>query len=283
MTGHHDGWPTDGFASWIGRQYRAEDIITPALVARFLATVPGLPQGPADGHLPPCLHWCLAPAAEPAERLGRDGHPALGLHLPPVPLPRRMWAGGDIEFHAPLRTGDPVMRLSTIEKIERKQGRSGALAFVTVLHELSTPRGPALSERHHLVYREAAASGTSGPSPAGDVPAGPPARRVATDPVLLFRYSALTFNGHRIHYDHPYATGVEEYPGLVVHGPLMATLLAALGEETLGSLSRFSFRGRAPLFCGEEMMLFRQREGIGAALELRAGGDRRLVMTAEAG
>ncbi len=281
MKQHGANWPVDGFANWIGYQQTCTDNVTDGLVRRFFATVPGLAARPVETPLPPGFHWCLAPLAEPADRLGSDGHPALGLHLPPVPLPRRMWAGGDIAFHDGLAIGDEVTRVSTIKSIARKTGRSGELVFITVRHDLSTGRGPALVETQNIVYRDPPGNGakqTQDPPPA--VEAGE--TRWATDPVLLFRYSALTFNGHRIHYDHPYATGDEGYPGLVVHGPLMATLLAGLAEAELGRIRRFSFRGRAPLICGETMDLQCRPAGNGAELELRCAEDGRLVMTAQA-
>lgn len=273
-------WPEDGFESWIGRQEIDSEQITRSLVERFLSVVPA--RDAAAERLPLCLHWCLAPIAEPAGQLGPDGHPKLGTHLPPVPLPRRMWAGGQLEFHDDLRIGDDAQRLSTIRSIERKSGRSGTLVFVTVQHEIRTIRGLAVNEMQDLVYREP--PGAPQQKPAGN-PANAPSAgaklRIATDPVLLFRYSALTFNGHRIHYDAPYAMQVEGYPGLVVHGPLMATLLANLARQELGRLTQFSFRGRAPLFCGETLELFATAKGKGLELEARSGDDGRVVMTAE--
>ena len=274
-------WPKDGFSDWMGRRQTGEDTITPGLVERFMATVPGLQGHALDAALPPCIHWCLAPLVEPAERLGHDGHPALGLYLPAIPLPRRMWAGSDLEFHDDLKTGDAVTRRSTIESVERKQGKSGDLGFVTLRHDLSTSRGLAVVERQTLVYRDPAGDGSFSSARSGGKPA-PDGVRIATDPVLLFRYSALTFNGHRIHYDHPYATGVEGYRGLVVHGPLIATLLANLARDRLGRLRRFSFRGRAPAICGEVLVLRCQGRDSGADLDAHSAADGRLIMTAEA-
>jgi 3-methylfumaryl-CoA hydratase len=275
MTTGKPGWPENGFSDWIGRRESGTEILTPSLIARFRAVVPGLAPGDA---VPPCLHWCLAPIADPAEGLGHDGHPRLGTHLPPIPLPRRMWAGGTIEFVDAMRPGDEVTRVTTIRSIERKSGRTGELAFVTLDHEVRTGRGVAIREAQDIVYREPAGEAGSG---AAEPAAEWPRARFATDPVLLFRYSAITFNGHRIHYDHPYATGVEGYRGLVVHGPLIATLLANLARKELAAVSSFRFRGRAPLICGETLELFCRAEGTGLALEARSG-DGRLVMTAEA-
>ena len=276
-------WPDNGFADWVGYRQEGVDILTQGLVERFAATVPSCAQEGQSPALPLCLHWCLAPLAEPASRLGPDGHPALGLHLPPIAHARRMWAGGALSFHDGLRIGDEVRRLTTIRSIERKTGRSGPLVFVEVQHEFSTARGPAVTERQDLVYRlpaeqsaaPAAGSTSSGASATAEA-------TIATDPVLLFRYSALTFNGHRIHYDQPYATGVEGYRGLVVHGPLIATMLANLANRTLDGIRTFEFRARAPLICGETLALHVARTDAGCALEARCAEDGRLIMAAKA-
>ncbi len=244
---------------WIGRSAEAEDIVTPRLVEGFRATFDPHLAAVGDGECPLALHWCLAPGAAPMAELGPDGHPAKGGFLPPVPLPRRMWAGGEIETFGPLRLGDRIARRSTISGVEHKAGRSGPLCFVTVRHEFLTGRGPALAERHDIVYRDTERSlpenGEKTPHREAPPDAGPTpdlAWQIEGSPVLLFRYSALTFNGHRIHYDAPYVTGVEGYPGLVVHGPLQATLLfnlaAVLGGRTP---SRFRYRAIAPLIAGE--------------------------------
>lgn len=239
-------------SAWIGRSETAPpETLTPGLLDRFRATL--APHLGETGAAPAGIHWCLSPPAVSAAGLGPDGHPAKGGFLPPVPLPRRMWAGGELEFLDPLRAGDTVTRTSRIADIQTKTGRSGALCFVTVAHELSTTRGLALRERHDIVYRPAAAA----PAPA----AAPDARegadtewQIVVDPVLLFRYSALTFNGHRIHYDEPYAREVEFYPGLVIHGPLQATLMLNLAAAQGGGLPRrFAFRGRSPA-CGPQTM-----------------------------
>jgi 3-methylfumaryl-CoA hydratase len=253
---------------WIGRSREAEEVITPRLVEAYRATLTPHLAPVEAGEVPLALHWCLAPELAPTGALGPDGHSLGSGFLPPLPLPRRMWAGGEVEILAPLHTGDRVTRRSTIADISLKEGRSGALCFVTVRHALATERGIAIRERQDLVYRAAIAAG-AGPAPSSPVPETPQRPdltwRVEATPLLLFRYSALTFNGHRIHYDHPYATGVEGYPGLLVHGPLQATLLLNLAAS-LGSRAprRFSYRATAPLVAGQPFELRGLRDSAGA-------------------
>jgi 3-methylfumaryl-CoA hydratase len=237
---------------WIGRSSEAEDLITPRLIGGFRATFAPYLAPSGKDEAPLGLHWCLAPDAEPMAGLAPDGHAARGSLLPPVSLPRRMWAGGEVELWAPLRLGDKILRRSTIADIKAKQGRSGPLCFVTLRNEFSTARGLALSERHDIVYRTSPASG-SPPSSAARPEQLQTERswRVPASPVLLFRYSALTFNGHRIHYDEPYATGAEGYPGLLVHGPLQATLLLNLTATSGATMPfRFSYRALSALIAG---------------------------------
>lgn len=268
--------------SWIGRTAEATDIVTPRLADEFLATfAPHIgpeedgPEngGPRNGGAPLGIHWCLSPAIAPATGLGADGHPAKGGFLPPVPLPRRMWAGGELEVRGALRVGDTVVRRSRIEDVAVKSGRSGTLCFVAVRHEYDAGRGVAISERHDIVYRDATPPASSAPPAPGPEPR-PAARApvdlswvVRADPVLLFRYSAMTFNGHRIHYDLPYVTKTEGYAGLVVHGPIQATLLlhmaARLGQ---GAPARFSYRGQSPLIAGQDFAV-RGTVGPGGAVE----------------
>lgn len=282
MVEQDTGWPINGYKDWIGRRHVGTDRITDGLIERFRVTVPlaGLTSDTAT--VPPCIHWCLAPISESAANLGPDGHPALGLHLPPIPLSRRMWAGGKLHFQDTLAPGDEVKRVSVIQSIDRKEGRTGPLVFVTVSHEISTQRGLALTETQDIVYRDPTGDiGKRVDAFSNDRPAQPPRASIETGPILLFRYSALTFNGHRIHYDHPYATGVEGYDGLIVHGPLMATLLANLAHGELGRLETFRFRSQSPLICGERLELFVRQAAKGLELEARAG-DGRLVMTATA-
>lgn len=247
------------FSEWIGRRSEAGDVITPRLVASYRAIFGDRLAPVGEGEAPYGIHWCLSPAIAPMDALGADGHPALNRDLPPVPLPRRMWAGGVVETIAPLREGDVVRRRSTIADVSRKQGRSGELWFVVVEHEHHTPRGLAVRERHDIVYREAAAPGAAPASPPPAMEAPQPSDGdwlVETPTTLLFRYSAITFNGHRIHYDLPYATGEEGYPGLVVHGPIQATLLLNRAASLLGGAPRrFAYRGLAPAFAGRPLLV----------------------------
>ncbi|QHQ34134.1 FAS1-like dehydratase domain-containing protein [Algicella marina] len=238
-----------GWQDWVGREEVAEDVLTPETLRRFTATLEGVVPLPAH---PLCLHWCLAAPALPASALGQDGHPAKGGFLPPIPLPRRMWAGGEITFHAPLPLGTAITRTSRIAAIREKQGRTGPLVFVEVAHEFSAGNTMLVSEVQTLVYRT--------PAPLHRPQAegmGTPTVSLTPDATLLFRYSALTFNGHRIHYDEPYARTVEGYPGLVVHGPLVATLLANLAEAQAGrSLRHLTYRGASPAIADETLHLF---------------------------
>ncbi len=234
-----------------------EDIVTPRLVAEYRATLePNLGPVPA-GDAPLALHWCLAPPASPMATLGPDGHAAKGEFLPPIPLPRRMWAGGTIATATPLRLGDHVRRRSTISDVSVKQGRTGTLCFVSVRHELSTDRGIVLTEQQDIVYRDATTASPAAAAPkeaAAEITVRPAdlTWHVDASPILLFRYSAMTFNGHRIHYDHPYVTEVEGYPGLIVHGPLQASLLFNLAATLGGGVpAQFRYRGMSPLFAGQ--------------------------------
>lgn len=231
---------------WVGRQETASDLITPCLVDQFLSTITTARQ--KQGQAPFGIQWCMAPHAAPLDQLGHDGHPAKGDFLPPVPYEQRMWAGGEVTFHAPLLIGDLVTRRSTIMDIQAKTGKSGALCFVTVNHEYLVDDVVRINERHDIVYRDIASTAQRPTTRKVDLPKAEALAWTDPDPTLLFRYSAMTFNGHRIHYDHPYATKVEGYGGLVVHGPLQAILMATLAENTLGKpLKRFAYRGVTPL------------------------------------
>jgi len=237
---------------WLGRTEEAEDVATAQSVAAMSATLDRDDPPPAAGDALPALwHWMYCTPKTRRSRLGRDGHPERGGFLPPVSLPRRMFAGGRFTFHAPLRVGARVRRVSEIADVVEKIGRSGPLVFVTVRHVYHGPVGVALEEEQDLVYRgDAGGAGDGRGAAQGPAPGTPWRRRIEPDPVTLFRYSALTFNGHRIHYDRPYATGVEGYPGLVVHAPLIATWLVELVREHAGNrpIGTFRFRARRPLF-----------------------------------
>ena len=241
--------------AWIGRSETDEDVALRAPAMRLAATLDRtdlIARLEAPGAtLPPCWHWLYFLPRAPQSTLGRDGHPQRGGLLPPVALPRRMWAGSRLEFRAPIAFGAALARTSTIAGVENKSGRSGALTIVTVRHEIRADSALAVVDEHDIVYREAPAPGGSAAARSEAAPRAAHFRRtVVPDPVLLFRYSALTFNGHRIHYDRDYAVGVEGYPGLVVHGPLQATLLLdLLDRERPGArVARFAFRATAPLF-----------------------------------
>jgi 3-methylfumaryl-CoA hydratase len=187
--------------------------------------------------------------------LGPDGHPTRGGFLPPVPLPRRMWAGGELAFLDSVRIGDDVKRMSRIADVAVKTGSTGVLCFVTVEHTITTPRGVAIRERQDIVYRDlSSAPPVASSKPAPPAPVAKHRESHMADPVLLFRYSALTFNGHRIHYDRDYVTRVEGYPGLVFHGPLQAALIVELAAKLHGGAApkKFSYRGLQPLFEGSE-------------------------------
>jgi 3-methylfumaryl-CoA hydratase len=200
--------------------------------------------------------------------IGADGHPKRGGFLPPVPLPRRMWAGGRLQFAHPIRVGEAVTRRSTITRVDAKQGRSGALVFVTVQHEISNAQGIAVVEEHDIVYRADPEPGALPPTPLPAPTNEDFSRTITPDPVLLFRYSALTFNGHRIHYDRSYVTEVEGYPGLIVHGPLIATLLVDLLRRELPNavLTQFDFKAASPLFDLHPFSVCGRREAEGSVL-----------------
>jgi len=243
---------TDGPASWIGRETAAQDTIAPGRARALWASLGAGDGEPLTGAaLPPLWHWLYFWELTPRARLGPDGHAAAGEFLPPLGQVRRMWAGSRVAFHRPLVIGEPARRRTTIADITAKQGRSGALTFVTLRHEITGKDGPAIAEEQDLVYRDPAAGPAKAGAPAPD--GGDRIERWTADPVLLFRYSALTFNAHRIHYDAPYANGMEGYRGLVVHGPLLATLMAGAAQRHRAgaTLASFRFRALGPVFAEE--------------------------------
>lgn len=267
------------FDAWIGRSQSVMDILSPER-SNALSVALGGEGGLAAGlPLPLLHHWLYFWDVQPPSGLGVDGHPAKGGFLPPVPLPNRMWAGGRVAFPGTLLLGQEVTRTSTILSVTEKTGRTGKLVFVTVRHELDAGAGVAVTEEQDLVYRDSATTRVSLPV----AEAQPDAiwiERVDPDPVLLFRYSALTMNGHRIHYDRPFAVEQEGYPALVVHGPLQATMLIGLAARNLaGPIAHFSFRGQHPAFDGVPLHVCGIPDEQGAQLWTQQGGGKNMVAT----
>ena len=271
--------------SWIGQEETREDTVTLTPVLALSAT---LDRDESDARvgdvLPPLWHWLYFLPLHRQSEIGPDGHAKRGGFLPPIPLPRRMWAGGRVQFIRPLRVGDSIRRTSRIVDITRKDGRSGPLIFVLVRHDIQNAGGSAVVEEHDIVYRDLAQ-----PEEATSTPRMAPTgagwqRRIHPDDVLLFRYSALTFNGHRIHYDRRYVTEVEGYPGLIVHGPLIATLLADLvRRNSVASMIEFRFKAVQPLFDTADFSIcgVPPRDGLTVALWAQNSSGH-LAMEAEA-
>jgi 3-methylfumaryl-CoA hydratase len=260
----------DHLRQWIGRTTEASDIVTAQLVKGLRATLFMEIGEPKPGDPAPwTVHWCLAQPVFPMSALSQDGHPTRGGFLPPVPLPRRMWAGGELEFFESLRVGDQMTRTSRISDVTMKTGSTGVLCFVSVEHLITTSRGTAIRERQDIVYRDVAPAQSSAPAkPAAPPPSAQHRESHMADPVLLFRYSALTFNGHRIHYDRDYVTKVEGYPGLVFHGPLQAAFIVEFAAKLHGGKppGKFSYRGLQPLFEGSEFSINANDTGAGMDL-----------------
>lgn len=280
----------DHLSSWIGKTEVMHETLSPELVERFNATLGSHFSASTGDPAPLLIHLCLAQPALPADQLGPDGHPRRGGFLPPVPLPRRMWAGGEMVFSAPLLIGAQVTRKSIIEDITQKQGSTGGLCFVTVRHEISSDGALAISERQDIVYRDPPARTSSSHSdqPTGQsataepVPGGAHTRHIEPTSTMLFRYSAITFNGHRIHYDAPYARDVEGYEGLVVHGPMQATFMAHLAAEVKGKPPKsFTYRGKSPLFVGKPFTVNATKTDNGMSLWTAATDDH-VAMQSEA-
>ena len=237
--------------SWIGSTETRHDHVTAVPIMALSATLDREEATPKTGDvLPPLWHWLYFLHLYRHSEIGPDGHPQRGGFLPPVPLPRRMWAGGRLSFHHALRVADDISRTSTIADVNLKEGRSGPLVFVLARHEINDAAGLAITEEHDIVYRDQARPGDPVPKPQAAPLDHEWAREIHADDVMLFRYSALTFNGHRIHYDRHYVTQVEGYPGLVVHGPLIATLLLDLvrRNDPAAAVASFAFRAVKPLF-----------------------------------
>lgn len=274
------------FEAWIGREARAKDRLDEGLADRWLATF-DLPK-PHPAIMPQGIHFALCTPEAPTAALGDDGHPVRDdspqSFFPPFPMPRRMWASSKIAFHAPIAIGAVIERVSRVASISEKEGSTGPLAFVDVEHTTKANGTVAVIETQTLVYREAAAPDAPlSPPPLGDgrfAPEGWDAHRTLTpDPRLLFRYSALTFNTHRIHYDAPYAEEVERYRGLVVHGPLTASLLLQLAARELGEnrLRTFQFRGLSPAIAGEPLHLVMKKSTDGYELAAFAADGRQVT------
>lgn len=273
----------DRLKTWEGREETVRDMIDLPTLSRVRAFFGRKPQVSAGEALPETWHWFFFHPATGPEDLGPDGHPRTGGFLPPFDLPRRMWGGSRLQFEAPLRAGEVAERSSRVVSVDLKSGRSGKLGLVKVEHVISQHGATCRREVQDIVYREAA----TGPQP---VPNGPAAsgrplqsQLVTPDTVTLFRFSALTWNAHRIHYDRDYAMDEEGYPGLVVHGPLTASLLALFSREGRDGapMTEFTFRGTSPLFDGTPFGLNVMRDGGQDTLwAAREGAG--MSMTAEA-
>lgn len=268
---------------WIGGTEERSDLLTPRLAEAFDATLDEPARTYRTGEDAPLgIHWCIGNPVTRASGLGRDGHPKREGFMPPVPLPRRMWAAGDLAFHGALTVGSPVTRSSTIRSIDDKRGRSGPLIFVVVEHRYEQDGDTRVTETQTLVFREDPKPGGESPAPPAPGEEGRVVASVVPDPVMLFRYSALTFNGHRIHYDLAYARDVEGYPGLVVHGPLIATLLLRVCAAARRSerVRTFSFRGLAPTFADEPISIALNESG--SSFAATAATANRAVMASKA-
>jgi 3-methylfumaryl-CoA hydratase len=255
--------------AWVGRSESQDDYVSAFPVTALAAT---LEREVSPNTVPPLWHWLYFLPVAPLSGVGPDGHPKRGGFLPPVELPRRMWAGGRLTFLTPLEVGDTATRTSTIEKVNEKAGRTGRLVFVTVAHRVTQAGRVAIEEEQDIVYRD-----PPSPSEASKEPERAPggerwSREIHPDPVMLFRYSALTFNGHRIHYDYPYVTREEGYPDLVVHGPLIATCLIDLvhREAPDAVVRRFEFRAQRPTFANRPFKVCGVPSADGKSVELWA-------------
>lgn len=267
--------PEIDLSAWVGRSEQLVDIASRSAVIGLGAVLdqPVESREADTARLFPLGHWLQFTPTAPMSELGQDGHPRLGAFMPPLDLPRRMWAGSKIEYRSPITVGQRLERTTTIESISPKNGSSGRLCFVVLRHDITADGAPALTDRQTIVYREAVEVDPAAPSPQRP-PRADTAAPTDWDWVLserpvettLFRYSALTFNTHRIHYDLPYTTGVEGYPGLVVHGPLLATYIvhSFLRQHPGAELTSFEFSARAPIFAREQIHIVGRADGEGA-------------------
>jgi len=247
----------DHLRKWIGKIDNVTDYVTPIVEQRYRATLNMDIGNPKDGDpVTSGLHWMLGWNLVKNDELGVDSHPALGEFLPPVPLPRRMWAGSEIKVLKPIRVGDKVIKQSTVADIQVKEGRTGLLCFVTAEYNYLVNDEVTINEKHNIVYRDISKSG-GGSGYSKDIPEKADlSEKIFMHPTILFRYSAIGFVGHRIHYDHPYTVNEENYPGLIVHGPLQATYLLRAAEKLMGkSVKSFTHKVMAPVFADSEYMV----------------------------
>ena len=247
----------DHLRKWIGKIDNVTDYVTPIVEQRYRATLNMDIGNPKDGDpVTSGLHWMLGWNLVKNDELGVDSHPALGEFLPPVPLPRRMWAGSEIKVLKPIRVGDKVIKQSTVADIQVKEGRTGLLCFVTAEYNFLVNNEVTINEKHNIVYRDISKSG-GGSGYSKDIPEKADlSEKIFMHPTILFRYSAIGFVGHRIHYDHPYTVNEENYPGLIVHGPLQATYLLRAAEKLTGKpVKSFTHKVMAPVFADSEYMV----------------------------
>ena len=269
------------YSSWIGSTDQQDDVITHGLVDRYRAVI-GTDR--KSDEIPNGLHWCICLPKAPMDELGEDGHPQTGGFLPASDLPRRMWAASKVDFLSPIKIGTKIDRLSKIENVTEKMGRSGKLLFVDVSHVTKADKVEVIRETQTIVYRDAPSEAAKLPIPIDvSLKNWAATKKVMPTSALLFRYSALTFNTHRIHYDYRYTTQVEGYPALVVHGPLMASLLLDFAGELADAafITQFQFRGLSPAFCGQELTLAANIESSEIDLAI-IGVDGIKVMAAKA-
>ena len=247
----------DHLRKWIGKIDNVTDYVTPIVEQRYRATLNMDIGNPKDGEpVTSGLHWMLGWNLVKNDELGVDSHPALGEFLPPVPLPRRMWAGSEIKVLKPIRVGDKVVKQSTVADIQVKEGRTGLLCFVTAEYNFLVSDEVTINEKHNIVYRDISKSG-GGSGYSKEIPERADlSEKIFMHPTILFRYSAIGFVGHRIHYDHPYTVNEENYPGLIVHGPLQATYLLRAAEKLMGKqVKSFTHKVMAPVFANSVYMV----------------------------
>ena len=265
------------YSEWIGKTQQQEDTVSLVSVDRFCATLDMLRQQSAA---PAGYHWCLCLPDTDTSKLGSDGHPPKGRFIPPIELPRRMWAATEVEFLAPLSVGANIVRHSRITAVNQKTGKTGELVFLEIDHETFADEVLSIKERQTIVYRDAAAEAMPLPKVDAAVPQGwDIVEELNPTPSLLFRYSSLTFNAHRIHYDLPYTKEQELYPELVVQAPLMATLALQLAEKH-GQIASFSFKGLSPAFCNQPLYLVANLNVLGGEI-CTLGADGRTCLRAE--